>query len=160
MAIYDQIKLVHDENHFQNISNNLPIAGNAFIDGDTYLSAGSEKAALRATGAVCQAIDRIIEGDIRNAFCAVRPPGHYAEPDHAMGFCLFNSAAIGAIYARMHHFMHRVAIIDFDVLMETAPKRLRKKPKGYFMALYINHRSLRERVIYMIKAMGSLLISP
>lgn len=106
LAIYDQLKLVHDENHFQNISNNFPIAGNAFIDGDTYLSAGSEKAALRATGAVCQAIDRIIEGDIRNAFCAVRPPGHYAEPDHAMGFCLFNSAAIGAMYARMHHFMH------------------------------------------------------
>ena len=132
LAIYDQLKLVHDENHFQNISNNFPIAGNAFIDGDTYLSAGSEKAALRATGAVCQAIDRIIEGDIRNAFCAVRPPGHYAEPDHAMGFCLFNSAAIGAMYARMHHFMHGVAIIHIDVYHGNCTQTVAEKTKGLF----------------------------
>ena len=132
LATYDQIKLVHDEIHFQKISNNLPITGNAFIDGDTYLSAGSEKAALRAAGAVCHAIDRVMQGDIRNAFCAVRPPGHHAEPDHAMGFCLLNSAAIGGIYARKHHFMHRVAIIDFDVHHGNGTQTVAEKTKGLF----------------------------
>ncbi len=70
---------------------------------------------LRAVGAVCAAVDAVVAGDADNAFCAVRPPGHHAEADHAMGFCLFNSVAIGAQRARQLHGLERAAIIDFDV---------------------------------------------
>ena len=125
-----QIKLVHDEDLLQKINNNLPEKNNAMIDGDTYLSNGSERAALRAAGAVCHAIDLVIKGDIGNAFCAVRPPGHHAEPDQSMGFCLFNSAAIGALYARNNHFMHRVAIIDFDVHHGNGTQTVAERTKG------------------------------
>lgn len=86
-----------------------------WIDGDTVMSAGSAEAALRAAGAVCDAIDSVMAGDADNAFCAVRPPGHHAEPGRAMGFCLFNNVAVGALHAREKHGIGRVAAIDFDV---------------------------------------------
>ena len=85
------------------------------IDGDTAMSAGSAEAALRAAGAVCDAIDAVMGGDIDNAFCAVRPPGHHAEPGRPMGFCLFNNVAIGALYARETYGLSRLAVVDFDV---------------------------------------------
>ena len=86
-----------------------------WIDGDTVMSAGSAEAALRAAGAVCDAIDSVMAGEIDNAFCAVRPPGHHAEPGRAMGFCLFNNVAVGALYAREKHALGRIAVVDFDV---------------------------------------------
>jgi len=73
------------------------------------------KAALRAVGAVCAAVDAVVGGEAANAFCAVRPPGHHAEPARAMGFCLFNNVAIGARHARAVHGLARVAVVDFDV---------------------------------------------
>ena len=79
------------------------------------LSPGSGRAALRAAGAVAAAVDAVVAGEADNAFCAVRPPGHHAEPDRAMGFCLFNNAAIGALRAREVHGLGRVAVVDFDV---------------------------------------------
>src|SRR5207302_3638214 len=82
---------------------------------DTVLSPQSGEAALRAAGAVCAAVDAIMAGDGANAFCAVRPPGHHAEPGRAMGFCLFNNVAVGALRARAAHGLGRVAVIDFDV---------------------------------------------
>ncbi len=85
------------------------------IDADTIMSAGSAAAALRAAGAVCAAIDAVMAGEIDNAFCAVRPPGHHAEPGRAMGFCLFNSVAVGACHAREKHGLGRIAAVDFDV---------------------------------------------
>lgn len=132
LATSDQIGLVHDRYHVHKIRDNLPTDGNAMIDGDTYLSNGSEVAGLRAAGAVCHAIDLVKKGDVRNAFCAVRPPGHHAEPDQSMGFCLFNSAAIGALYARNNHFMHRVAIIDFDVHHGNGTQTVAERTKGLF----------------------------
>ncbi|HAA92285.1 MAG TPA: acetoin utilization protein, partial [Rhodospirillaceae bacterium] len=89
--------------------------GHAALDGDTHVSPGSGEAALRAAGAVCAAVDAVIEGDAKNAFCAVRPPGHHAEPAIAMGFCLFNNVAVGAEQARVEHGLKRAAAIDFDV---------------------------------------------
>ena len=80
-----------------------------------YFVAGSGEAALRAAGAVGAAVDAVVGGEADNAFCAVRPPGHHAEPDRAMGFCLFNNAAVGALRAREVHGLARVAVIDFDV---------------------------------------------
>jgi acetoin utilization deacetylase AcuC-like enzyme len=85
------------------------------IDADTAMSAGSAAAALRAAGACVHAVDRVMDGAVRNAFCAVRPPGHHAESEQAMGFCLFNSIAVAAAYARARHSCRRIAIVDFDV---------------------------------------------
>ena len=93
----------------------VPQSGYARIDGDTVLSPGSGEAALRAAGALCAAVDEVMAGAASNAFCAIRPPGHHAEPDQAMGFCLFNNAVIGALHARDAHGCKRVAVIDFDV---------------------------------------------
>lgn len=89
--------------------------GYVHLDPDTVMSAGSAEAALRAAGAVIVAVDEIRSGRLRNAFCAVRPPGHHAEADHAMGFCLFNNVAVGALHARAVHGYERIAIVDFDV---------------------------------------------
>ena len=85
------------------------------IDADTFISAGSAEAALRAAGAVIHAVDRIMDGSFGAAFCAVRPPGHHAERDRPMGFCLFNSVAVGAAHARAVHGLNRIAVVDFDV---------------------------------------------
>jgi acetoin utilization deacetylase AcuC-like enzyme len=93
----------------------IPTEGRAAIDADTILSPGSGEAALRAAGAVCAAVDAVVKGEAANAFCAVRPPGHHAEREHAMGFCLFNNIAVGAVRARAVHGLERVAAIDFDV---------------------------------------------
>jgi acetoin utilization deacetylase AcuC-like enzyme len=85
------------------------------IDADTVMSAGTIEAMQRAAGAVTCAVDGVVAGRWNNAFCAVRPPGHHAEPTQAMGFCFFNNAAIGALHARAAHKLQRVAVIDFDV---------------------------------------------
>jgi acetoin utilization deacetylase AcuC-like enzyme len=93
----------------------LPAEGLAAFDADTIVSPGSREAILRAAGAVCAAVDAVVAGEGANAFCAVRPPGHHAEPTHPMGFCVFNSVAIAALRARAVHGLHRVAVVDFDV---------------------------------------------
>ena len=110
-----QLTLVHPVLHVQRVLGAVPPQGRAHIDGDTALSPGSGEAALRAAGAVCAAVDAVVAGEGKNAFCAVRPPGHHAEPDRAMGFCLFNNVAVGALHARKKHGLRRVAVIDFDV---------------------------------------------
>jgi len=92
-----------------------PVHGVRRLDADTALSAGSAEAALRAAGAVCAAVDAAIDGSAVRAFCAVRPPGHHATRAQAMGFCLFNSVAVGAAHALAAHGLQRVAIADFDV---------------------------------------------
>jgi len=92
-----------------------PRAGWAMIDMDTYMAPGSLDAALYAAGAGMEAVDRVMTGEAEAAFVAVRPPGHHAEPDRAMGFCLFNSIAVAAAHALDHHGVSRVAIVDIDV---------------------------------------------
>jgi acetoin utilization deacetylase AcuC-like enzyme len=85
------------------------------LDGDTSLNAYSWRAALRAAGAAVAATDAVIAGELDNAFCAIRPPGHHARPTEPMGFCLFNNVAIAAMHALEAHGLQRVAIVDFDV---------------------------------------------
>lgn len=92
-----------------------PINGTRHIDADTVVSPGSWEAALRAVGAGLDAVDAVMSGRAANAFCQVRPPGHHAETDRAMGFCLFSNAAIAGLYARARHGAERVAVVDFDV---------------------------------------------
>jgi acetoin utilization deacetylase AcuC-like enzyme len=92
-----------------------PTAGWNALDPDTHLSPGSVAAARRAAGAALRAVDAVVAGEARNAFCAVRPPGHHAETARAMGFCLFGTVAIAAKRALDHHGLSRVAVVDFDV---------------------------------------------
>lgn len=87
----------------------------SYIDGDTVASKGTWEAANRAVGAGLAAVDAVMTGEASNAFCQVRPPGHHAERDRAMGFCFFNNVAIAAYYARAKHGAERVAVVDFDV---------------------------------------------
>jgi acetoin utilization deacetylase AcuC-like enzyme len=89
--------------------------GRVQLDPDTFIAAGSREAAYRAAGACVAAVDAVMNGEDEMAFCAVRPPGHHAEPIAAMGFCLFNNVAIGALHALEAHRLDRVAVIDFDV---------------------------------------------
>ena len=93
----------------------IPKEGYAAVDPDTIVSPASGEAALRAAGGVIAAIDAVFAGEVSNAFCAVRPPGHHAEADRAMGFCLFNNVAVGAYHARAKHGISPVAVMDFDV---------------------------------------------
>lgn len=110
-----QIRLVHPQFHIDAIANINPDQDAYFLDQDTVLSSGSRQAAFRAVGAVCDAVDQIMTGKADHAFCAIRPPGHHAEPQLAMGFCLFNNIAIAANYARKRYQVERIAIVDFDV---------------------------------------------
>jgi acetoin utilization deacetylase AcuC-like enzyme len=114
-ASLDDIARVHPRGFVERMLAAVPASGHAGIDADTILSPASGRAALRAAGAVVAAVDAVVAGEANNAFCAVRPPGHHAEPLRAMGFCLFNNVAIGALRAREVHGLNRVAVVDFDV---------------------------------------------
>src|SRR5262245_26791644 len=114
-AALEDLLRVHPRRHIERILEAIPKSGRVAIDADTVLSPASGAAALRAAGAVVAAIDAIVTKQAAHAFCAVRPPGHHAEPDQAMGFCLFNNAAIGALRAHEVHGLDRVAVVDFDV---------------------------------------------
>jgi len=109
-----QLALAHDAALIDLVFDNAPREGFVRLDPDTAMSPDSLEAALRAAGAVCAAVDAAIEGRQTRAFCAVRPPGHHATRDTAMGFCLFNSIAIGAAHA-LTRGLERIAIVDFDV---------------------------------------------
>jgi acetoin utilization deacetylase AcuC-like enzyme len=114
-AAIDDIARVHPRRLVESLLSQMPKEGYAAIDADTILSPDSGKAALRAAGAVAAAVDAVIGGEAERAFCAVRPPGHHAEPNRPMGFCVFNNVAVGALRAREVHGIARVAVIDFDV---------------------------------------------
>src|SRR6516165_3168942 len=114
-ATLEDLLRVHSRPHVERLLHAVPKSGHVGIDADTILSPASGAAALRAAGAVVAAVDAVVAREADNAFCAVRPPGHHAEPERAMGFCLFNNAAIGALRAREVHGLERVAVVDFDV---------------------------------------------
>lgn len=111
----DDLTRVHPPSFVDRLLAAVPLAGHVGIDADTVMSPASGRAALRAAGAVAAAVDAVVAGEAANAFCAVRPPGHHAEPNRAMGFCLFNNVAVGALRAKQVHGLGRVAVVDFDV---------------------------------------------
>ncbi len=115
VADIDAIERVHAPRYVENILRAVPESGQVNLDPDTAMSPASGEAALRAAGALCGAVDAVLDGEADNAFCAVRPPGHHAEAERAMGFCLFNNVAIGAQHARAAKGLKRVAVVDFDV---------------------------------------------
>jgi len=117
--VEQQILLAHPREHLDAVKAARPAQGesHAHVDGDTVMSQGSWEAALRATGAGLRAVDLVMSevSGVRNVFCQIRPPGHHAERDRAMGFCFFNNAAVAAYYARAKYGAARVAVIDWDV---------------------------------------------
>lgn len=108
-------ELVHSKSYLQKLRDARPMEGIGMIDADTYISAGSFNAAASAVGAGLMALDAVVHGEVDNAFCAIRPPGHHAEIETPMGFCLVNTIAILAREAQRKHGAERIAIIDFDV---------------------------------------------
>jgi acetoin utilization deacetylase AcuC-like enzyme len=109
------IERLHPRAYIETVRAAIPKRDHNWLDPDTVVSPGSWDAALRAVGAAIYAVDQIMAGHAKNAFCAVRPPGHHAEPARAMGFCLFDTVAIAALHARAVHGAERVAVVDFDV---------------------------------------------
>jgi acetoin utilization deacetylase AcuC-like enzyme len=105
---------VHDAAYVASITRAAPSTGRLMLDSDTFMSPGSLHAARRAAGAVVAAVRAVAHGEIERAFCAVRPPGHHAEPAKPMGFCIFSNVAVGARVAQSEGF-ERVAVVDFDV---------------------------------------------
>ena len=114
---FDQkiLKKVHGSDYIESVENSFPSSGLKFLDGDTIISPGSKKATYDAVGSIIKAVDGVETKKFKNAFCAVRPPGHHSEKNKAMGFCIFNNAAIGAQYLIEKYNYNRIAIIDFDV---------------------------------------------
>ncbi len=105
----------HPRRYIDGLEAQIPESGTTPLDPDTHLSSGSLNAARRAVGAVVKAVDMVLDGEAGNAFVAMRPPGHHAEREKAMGFCLFGNVAIAALHALGARGLSRVAIVDFDV---------------------------------------------
>ncbi len=131
LATIEQIARVHDRGYVERVLALMPSQGHCPLDGDTVVSPGSGEAALRAAGAVCHAVDAVASGQATRVFCAVRPPGHHAEYDRPMGFCLFNNVAVAASHARANHGFKRVAIVDFDVHHGNGTEHLFARRPGY-----------------------------
>lgn len=116
MGTREQVELIHDPAFVDEIADLAPRHGRVSLDGgDTVMSPGSWDAVMYCVGAACAGVDAVVAGEARNVFCATRPCGHHAEPSRAMGFCIFNQAAIAAAYAHEVHKLKRVAVVDFDV---------------------------------------------
>lgn len=135
----DELARVHSSSHIDKVFASEPGAGEELFgfDLDTFMSRGSLNAALRGAGAAVEAVDRIMAEEAQAAFCAVRPPGHHAERDRPMGFCLFNNIAIGAMHALDAHGLSRVAIIDIDVHHGNGSQELaEREPRITFASIH------------------------
>lgn len=114
-AAEDEIALVHTRRYMETVARDVKAGRGELSTGDTVISARSMEVALYAAGGVMNAVDAVVTGAAGNAFCVVRPPGHHARPDQGMGFCVYNSIAVGARYAQRHHGLGKVMIVDWDV---------------------------------------------
>jgi acetoin utilization deacetylase AcuC-like enzyme len=138
-ASLSAIVRAHDPEYVDHMRNRVPERGYFPLDPDTSMNPSSWKAALHAAGAVVEATDRVIGGALANAFCAVRPPGHHARPGAAMGFCLLNNVAIGALHALEVHGLERVAIVDFDVHHGNGTEEIFAGDERVLMASFFQH---------------------
>jgi acetoin utilization deacetylase AcuC-like enzyme len=115
LAARERLLAAHDEQYVEHVFATAPASGHVWLDGDTAMNEHTLRAARRAVGAACLGVDLVMQDKARQAFCAVRPPGHHAERGRGMGFCIFNNVAIAAMHALRAHGLERVAIVDFDV---------------------------------------------
>ena len=109
------LEFTHNSDYINFVEKSFPKQGLSFLDGDTIISPGSKDATIDAVGSIIAAIDGVQNKEFKNAFCAVRPPGHHAEKNKAMGFCIYNNVAVGAHYLIEKYKLNKIAIIDFDV---------------------------------------------
>jgi len=109
------LEITHNSDYINFVEKSFPEKGLSFLDGDTIVSPGSKDATSDAVGSIITAIDGVQNKDFKNAFCAVRPPGHHAEKNKAMGFCIYNNVAVGANYLINKYKLNKIAILDFDV---------------------------------------------
>jgi len=116
LGSFDQVLHIHSPDYVETVKALSPISGYRALDaGDTIMSPGTLEAVMRCVGAACAGVDDVVAKEAKNVFCATRPCGHHAEAGQAMGFCVFNQAAIAALHARQQHGLQRVAVVDFDV---------------------------------------------
>jgi acetoin utilization deacetylase AcuC-like enzyme len=134
LATIDELARVHQHAYIDQVLSRIPMTGVFNFDPDTSVSPGSRNAILRAAGALVQATTIVMCGDSDNVFCAVRPPGHHALPNRAMGFCLFNNVAVGAASARAAHGLNRVAVVDFDAHHGNGTEAMFMSDPGMFYA--------------------------
>jgi len=115
LATFSQLARVHDEEYIREVMALAPLNGLVAIDEDTQMNPFTLQAALYAAGSVVQAIELVLAGEVKIAFCNIRPPGHHATRDNAMGFCFFNNVAVGVAHALTNYNISRILIVDFDV---------------------------------------------
>ena len=139
LATEDQLELVHSPDHVAFVRDRAPESGYYMLDGDTIMNPHTYRASLRAAGAAIAGVDAVMKGEVENVFCAVRPPGHHAEPTRSMGFCLFDNVAIAARYAQEAYGIERVAIIDFDVHHGNGTEAAFKNDPRVLMCSYFQH---------------------
>jgi len=131
-AAEQEITAVHDRQYYQFAAESISSGRRVLDEGDTVVSGGSFQAALYAAGAVIKGIDLLQNGSLNRVFCAVRPPGHHAEKDRAMGFCIFNNVAIAARYAQQAGLAENILIIDFDVHHGNGTQHIFEEDAGIF----------------------------
>lgn len=135
-AAIDDLALAHDRAYISSVER-MSAAGGGRFDADTFVSEGSWDASRAAAGAVLEGVDLAFAGDVPRSFCAVRPPGHHAVYDRAMGFCIFGSVAVGARYARQKHGADRVLIVDWDVHHGNGTQALTESDTGiHFVSMH------------------------
>jgi acetoin utilization deacetylase AcuC-like enzyme len=139
LAEEQQLMRVHDPDYVRAIKDSAPRTGLVHLDPDTAMNPASYGAALRAAGAVVLATDLVMRGEMHNAFCAVRPPGHHAESRRAMGFCLFNNVAVGVAHALEAHGLLRAAVVDFDVHHGNGTEEIFRRDERVMMVSTFQH---------------------
>jgi acetoin utilization deacetylase AcuC-like enzyme len=136
----EALERVHSAAFLDQLERRAPAEGLAAIDDDTVMNRHTLRAARHAAGAVVDAVDRVMAGEIDQAFCAVRPPGHHAEPDRAMGFCFNNNVAVGAAHALAVHGLERIAIFDFDAHYGNGTETIfHREPRIQVLSTYEDH---------------------
>jgi len=135
----DLLALAHEQDYIDYVFARAPKKGRFELDADTSMNAQSLSAALLSAGAAVDAVDKVMCKQFSAAFCATRPPGHHAERDKAMGFCIFNNVAIAALYAQKHYQLERVAIVDFDVHHGNGTENILSDKSGFLFCSTFQH---------------------
>lgn len=134
------LRRVHTARHVQELFTQIPATGTVHLDRDTLMDAQTPEAALRAAGAVVCATGMVLAGEVRNAFCSIRPPGHHATADAAMALCFFNNVSVGAAYALETGGLQRIAIVDFDAHRGNGTEEIfHNDPRVLFCSVYQRH---------------------